>query len=219
MTHSHIIKTKKPKTSKKKNHFLYYLSHTFSQSSIDIWTSHVQGKLNRAWDTPCVYVTVLSCVTLVLFWVQGWEPFGGGDLRFKTRQSTSKDLKIEAVEAAAQRQTGWRLLLIMILWGRAGKQTVPLKREWELHVHVLHLLQLGIIQQVSSNRSPRSFHFNTGYCRWPPRRPPRCPPPDGALVWEHKKEHCEERGKEIWKPLKSFICFSLIFTCANCAGL
>lgn len=52
----------------------------------------------------------VSCVTLVLFWVQGWEPFDK-----KTRRPTSKDVKTEAVEAAGQRQTGWRLLLIMIL--------------------------------------------------------------------------------------------------------
>lgn len=58
----------------------------------------------------------VSCVTLVLFWVQGWEPFDKkNNLSSQTRRPTSKDVKTEAVEAAGQRQTGWRLLLIMIL--------------------------------------------------------------------------------------------------------
>lgn len=55
--------------------------------------------------------------------MQGWEPFRGEkkNLRFKTRQSTSKDLKIEAVEAAAE--TDWLEALVDYDLVRACRQT------------------------------------------------------------------------------------------------
>lgn len=90
----------------------------------------MKGKLKQGLGYN-VYVTVVvkvSCVTLILLWAQGGSPWTNKILSFQTWQPTSKDVKTEAVEAAGQRQTGRRLLLVKILWGRAGTQMGPLKR-------------------------------------------------------------------------------------------
>lgn len=46
-------------------------------------------------------------------------------------------------------------------------------------------------------------YFNTGYWRWPPKRPDRGPPPDGALVWkkQDQKQSHNVNEKQIYERL------------------
>lgn len=98
-----------------------------------------------------------------------------------------KEKRWQRSQAAGQRWTLWRLWLCFFLG--AGRQKGPFSREQ--YVHVLHLLP-GRMSRFSTSLFTQSLsvwddvYFITGYWRWPPKRPGRWPPPDGALVWRVK---------------------------------
>lgn len=92
-------------------------------------------------------------------------------------------------EGSALGQINMMESMIVFFLDAGGKEKV-LQTESGMSMCFIYFQVRISLHSISLFTLPQEdVYFNTGYWRWPPNRPVRCPPPDGALV------------------------------CANCAGL